>query len=194
MRCISVRISAVERAAVGVAEVIEAGKRQIGRILGQLSLGGARLDQFLQAVAGGAAEHDQIDQRVRAQAVGTVDRNAGRFAHGEQARHDRFGIAVGTDGDDFAVIVRRNAAHVVMDSRHDRQRLARQVNTCENLAAFGDAGQTLGQHLGIDVIEVQVDVVLVRTDTATFTDFQRHRARHDVAAAPDPWPKGRSAP
>ena len=37
-------------------------------------------------------------------------------------------------------------------------------------------------HLGIDVIQVQVDVVAFRPDPAPFAHFQRHRAADDVAA------------
>ena len=164
------------RAALGVAEVIEPGQRELGRILGQFGVGRLRFDQFLETMTRSAAEHHQVDQRVRTEAIGTVDRNAGRLAHREQARHHGFGIAVGPDGDDFAHVIGGDAAHVVVHRRHHRQRLAGEVDTGENLAAFGDPGQPFGQHLGIDVIEMQVDVVLVRTHPAPLADFQRHRA------------------
>ena len=36
-------------------------------------------------------------------------------------------------------------------------------------------------HLGPEVLEVQVDVVLVLADAAAFADLDRHRAADDVA-------------
>ncbi len=51
----------------------------------------------------------------------------------------------------------------------------------ENLGALGDARETLRQDLGIEMVEVEVDVVLHRADTAPFADLNRHRPRNDVA-------------
>ena len=81
---------------------------------------------------GGAAEHDQVDQAVGAEAVGAVDRDAGRLADREQAGHDAVRIAV-LQRHDLAVIIGRDAAHVVMDGRRHRHRLAGQVDAGEDL-------------------------------------------------------------
>ena len=132
------------------------------------------------AQAGGAAEHDEVDQRIGAEPVGAVHRNAGRFAERHQARHDRVGIAVGL-GQHFAVIVRRDAAHVVVDGRQYRDRLLGHVDAGEDARALGDAGQALVQHLRVEMVEVQVDVVLVLADAAAFADLDRHGAADDVA-------------
>ena len=92
----------------------------------------------------------------------------------------RFGLS-GVGVEDFAVIVRGNTAHIVVHGRQHRDRLAGQVDTGKNLGRFGDTRQALVQHFWIKVIEVQVDVVLVRANAATFADFERHAARDDVA-------------
>ena len=55
----------------------------------------------------------------------------------------------------FAVIVRGDAAHVVVHGRQHRDRLARHVDAGENARGFGDARQALVQHLRIEMIEVQ---------------------------------------
>ena len=39
-------------------------------------------------VSGSAAEHEQIQQRIRAQTIGAVNRHAGAFADREEPRHD----------------------------------------------------------------------------------------------------------
>jgi hypothetical protein len=123
--------------------------------------------------AGRAAEDDQIDQRVRTQTVGTVHRNAGRFTNRIKAGDDDFRVFA-LLGHNLTVIITGNAAHIIVDGRANRQRLAGQIDTGENLAAFGDARQAFCQHLGIDMVEVQVDMVLVRANAATFAHFKRH--------------------
>ena len=80
------------------------------------------------------------------------------------------------------MIVTGDAAHIIVDGRRHRQRLARQIDIGEDLAGLGDARQALVQHLGIDMIEVQVDIVAILADAAAFAHLGRHRARHDVAA------------
>ena len=100
----------------------------------------AATDDFGGPNSGGAAEHDQVEQRVGAQAVGAVDRHAGRFADRHQAGDDLIGIFRGRT-DDFAAVVGRNAAHVVVDGRQDRDRLLGDVDIREDLGRLGDAGQ-----------------------------------------------------
>ena len=50
----------------------------------------AALDELAAALRRGAAEHDEVDQRVRAEPVGAVHRDAGRLADRHEARHDLF--------------------------------------------------------------------------------------------------------
>ena len=49
-----------------------------------------------------------------------------------------------------------------MHRRRDGQRLAGEVDAREDLPALGDAREPFGQHLGIDVIEVEVDMIAIR--------------------------------
>ena len=124
---------------------------------------------------GGAAEHDEVDQAVRSEAVGAVDRDARRLPDREQAGDDGVGIAV-LQRDDFAMIIGRDSAHVVMDRRRHRDRLAGQIDPGENLRGLGDPGQPLGENLRVDMVEVEVDMVLMLADAAAFADLHRHRA------------------
>ena len=83
--------------------------------------------------------------------------------------------------DDLPVDVRRNAAHLVMDRRHDRNRLLDRIDVRELDRDLADRRQPLDDHLGAEVIELQQHVVLVRTAAAPFLDLLVHRARDDVA-------------
>ena len=48
----------------------------------------AFVERLLEVQTGGATEYHQIEQRVAAQTVGTVNRYAGHFTDREQARDD----------------------------------------------------------------------------------------------------------
>ena len=78
--------------------------------------------------------------------------------------------------------IRRDAAHVVVHGRQHRDRLLRHLDAGEHLRGFGDARQPLMQQFGAEMLQMQHDVVLVRTAAAPFVDLHGHRARHDVAA------------
>jgi hypothetical protein len=103
-----------------------------------------------------------------------------RFTHGHEAGHYGVRIAV-AQRDDLALDVAGNSAHVVVDGWQHRDRLPRDVDTREDPRAFGDAGQALVDDRGAKMLEMQVDVVLLRTDAAALADLDRHRAADDVA-------------
>src|SRR5258706_13292246 len=61
------------------------------------------------------AEHEQIEQRIGAETVGAVHRNARAFAGGVKTAHD---FLVGTVRDvDLAVIIGGNASHLIVARR-----------------------------------------------------------------------------
>ena len=160
--------------------LIEPRQRQLGRILWQRGLIVARRKQFGAAMSGGTAEYNEIDQRIGAEAVGAVHRHAGRFAQRHQARNHRIIGAIFL-GQRFAVIIRGDAAHVVMHGRQYRDRFARHVDVGENARGFTDAGQPLVQHCRVEMIEVQEKVILFLANPAAFADFHGHRARDHIA-------------
>ena len=123
------------RLAVGVAELVEPRQREVGGILRQVRLLLAGMHELGAAMRGGAAEHHEVDQRVRAEPVGAVHRDAAGLAERHQAGHDGVVVAV-LLGQHLAVIVRGDAAHVVVHGRHDRDRLARHVDAGEDARAI----------------------------------------------------------
>jgi hypothetical protein len=82
--------------------------------------------------------------------------------------------------DHLAVDVGRDAAHLVVDGRHDGDRFLGRVDVGELVADFQDRGQALHDGVGAEVAQVQQHVVLVRTAAAAFLDFLVHRTRHEV--------------
>ncbi len=77
---------------------------------------------FNNVVARSDAEHQQVEQRVGAQAVGAMHAYARAFAHGVKAVDD-FAFVVGVLRDHLTMDVGRNAAHLVVDGGHHGNRL-----------------------------------------------------------------------
>ena len=83
--------------------------------------------------------------------------------------------------DHFAVHVAGNSAHVVVHGGQHRDGILVHVHAREDARGLGDAGQARVNHLGPEMLEMQVDVVLVLADAAAFADLDGHRTRHHVA-------------
>ena len=151
------------------------GEGPLRRVLGQFRLFLARCDDLGAALGRRAPEHHEIDQRIRPQPVGTVHGNARRFPERHQAGHDCIGAAV-LLREHFAVMVGGNAPHVVVHGRQDRDRLLGDVDASEDPRGFGNPRQAFVNDVGIEVVEMQVNVILVLADAAAFPDLDRHRA------------------
>ena len=158
-----------------MAEAVEPRQMAVGGRGGSVRHLRGLVHHLAAAQAGGASEDDQIGQAVGAETVGPVHRDTGRLTHRHQAGDDGVGI-VADLGQDLAVIVRRDAAHIVVNGRQDRDRGLGHIDAGEDFRALGNARQALVQHGGIEVVEVQVDVVLVRAHAAAFADLDGHRA------------------
>ena len=163
-----------------MAPGIQPVQRPVPGIGGKRRPGRAGLQDIDAAIGRRAAEHDEVEKRVRAQPVGAVDRDAGRFADRHQPRHRGFDRAVGGRAR-LAEVVGRHSAHVVVDGGQHRDRLARHVDAGENLRGLGDAGQALGDDFGVEMLDMQVDVVPVLADAPPIAHLDGHRARDHVA-------------
>ncbi len=167
-------------ALAGFLQLVEARQRAVGAVGRQGLVLAAVLDHLDDVAAGGLAEHQQVEQRVRAQAVGAVHRHAGAFAHGVQAVHHLV-VDVAVLDHDLAVDVGRDATHLVVDGGHDRDRLLRDVHVGEVDADLVHRGQALVDGLRAQVVELEQHVVLVGTAAAAFLDLLVHRAGDEVA-------------
>ena len=180
VRCISTRISPVLR---GPLAWRTASSRAIASSPAPFGSGACDWPGRTSSAARCAAARPNTTRsssELEPEPVGAVHRDAGRLADRHQPGDDRVGIAVGR-AQHLAVIVGRDAAHVVVHGRQDRDRLARDVDAGEDLRGLGDAGQALVHDLRVEMLEVQLDVVLVRAAAAAFADLDRHRAADDVA-------------
>ena len=149
------------------------------RVGGDLSVRLARREVVADGVAHGTAEDDQVEEGVGTQAVGTVDRDTSSLTAGEETWHDLV-LAALVDGNDFTSVLGRDTTHVVMDGGQDGDRLLADVDTSEDGGGLGDTGQTLVKDLGGQVRKLEVDVVLVGTDTTALANLHGHGTRDNV--------------
>ena len=130
-------------------------------------------------VARSTPKHQQIEQGIGAKAIGAVHTDAGTFPHGVKAVDDVVGLAV-LWRHDLTMDVRRNAAHLVMDGGHHRDRLPGDIDIGEVVPDLVDRGQPLHDGLGAEVSHVEHHVVLVRTAATAFLDLLVHAARNEI--------------
>merc|ERR1719487_1286895 len=182
-------------ALLAVQDRVHAGDGVLTGILRDRLRRAVGLHQLRRGVRRLAAEDDQVKQRVGTEAVGAVHGGAGSLAGGHQARDDllRHGlerslrvvvlaVLLALHREDLRLPVGRGAAHVVVDGRQHRNRLLRHVDPGEDLGRLGDTREALVERIRRKVVEVEVDVILVRADTAALTHFHGHGAGHDVTA------------
>ncbi len=126
-------------------------------------------------------EHHQVEQRVAAQAVGTVNRYARHFTHGEQARDDGV-LRLFVHGDGLAMNVGGNAAHHVVAGWNDRNRRDHRVDVGEGLGQLADTWQAAVQHFLAQVVQLQQYVVACSGHAVAGDDFLDHGTGNNVAA------------
>ena len=100
----------------------------------------------------------QIEERVAAQAVGAVYRDARRLADGVEAGNHRV-LPVRALGERLAVDVGGHAAHHVVAGGHHRNRLPNGVDVGEGLGQFHDARQALAHRFLAQMIEFEQHVI-----------------------------------
>ena len=149
------------RAAIGVAEAIEARQRELVGILGQIARGvspGVTISAQRKPAARPNTTRSMSEFEPRRFAPCTETQAASPSAIRPGTTCVRVAVL---QGQHLAVIVRRDAAHVVMDGRQNRDRLLRHVDAGEDLGAFRNARQALVQDLRIEMVEMKMDVVLL---------------------------------
>ena len=116
------------------------------------------------------AEDQRVEQRVGAEAVAAVDRDAGHLAGRIEAGDRRRAVDVGLD-----------AAHEVVLAWLDDDRLARDVGAREVAADVDDLAQCLERALARDHGDVEEDAGAALADAAALVDLGLLGARDDVA-------------
>jgi len=112
------------------------------------------LHELNHAIAGRFAEDHQIQQRVGSQPVSAMHRSASALARRIKAIDPLFRIAR-AGRDDFAFVIGRNPAHLVVAGRHNRNRLLDRINAGELDRDFANTGQAMVDDFRPEVIELE---------------------------------------
>ncbi|CNS35455.1 Uncharacterised protein [Neisseria gonorrhoeae] len=111
-------------------------------------------DEFNHAVTGSFAEHHQVQQGVRTQTVRTVYGSTGALTCGIQAFY-RYFVLVALRNNNFTVIIGRNAAHHIVGSRHNRNRVFNRIDTGKLNGNLADARQFFHNFFCTDMVDFQ---------------------------------------
>ena len=129
-----------------------------------------------------SAKDDQIEKRVGTESVCAVNRGASSFASGVEATDDLvFSFVV--HGDDLALPVGWDTSHVVMDSWENWDWLLGDVNAGEDLGGLRNARKSGVELLNWKMVELEVDVILVQTDTSAGSDFHGRSSGDNVSGS-----------
>ncbi len=155
-------------------------QRRGDAVVGQRAVIAVLLQVIDDVVAGGAAEHHDVQQRIAAEAVGAVHRDAGALAHRIEPGDALLAVAGGHHHP--AVAVGGDAAHGVVGGGIDRDRLLHRVDVEEGAGHVADRRQPLGDHRLAQVVELEQHVVMFRPAAAPGLHLGVDGAAHHVAA------------
>jgi hypothetical protein len=159
--------------AVGCSDLVEHADG-IGSCVGaDFFMRHTRLEIVTDSMGDGTTEDDQIQERVGSEAVGTVDGNASSLTACEETWNNLI-LALAVNCKNFTGVFRWDTTHIIVDSWQDGNRLLSNIDTGEDRGGLRDTRETLVENLGWQVAELKVDVVLIRSNTASFTDFHSH--------------------
>lgn len=166
--------------AVGEAHSVELGNGLFTGVRSELLLGLTRHEVLDGGLGGTSTEDDEIEQRVGAESVSTMDGSAGGFTASSKAGHNDI-VALGVGGEHLSLPVRRDTTHVVVHSRQDRNGLLGSIDTGENVSRLNDTRKSLEESLRGQMVQVKMDVISLRSDTSTLENLHGHRTRDDIS-------------
>jgi hypothetical protein len=108
-----------------------------------------------------------------------VDRHTSGLTTSVQTR-DNLVLTLLVNGKNLTSVSCRNTTHVVVDGRKNGNGLLADINTSEDTSGLRDTGQTLSKNLSGQMAELEVDVILLSTNTTALTDLHGHGSRNDV--------------
>lgn len=165
-----------------VAEMVEVGNGGLSGVLWKLwdsNSGGGVLEDVNSA---GSSEDNQVEKRVGSESVGSVDGVSSALSGGVESRHDLVSL-LRRIVEHLSLVVGWNSSHVVVDSWDDWNGLLGDIDSGEDHGGLGDSWESLLELLGWKMVKLEVDVVLVWSDSTSLHDLDGHRARNDVTGS-----------
>ena len=167
------------RGAGRVPQTVEVGDALFTSVGLEVTLGLARRVVFDSGLSTTASKDNQIEERVGTKTVSSVDRSASSLTASKEAL-DLDIVALSVLAEDLGAPVSRNTTHVVMDSGQDGDGLLGGIDTSEDMRGLENAGKALVDLLGLQMVQMKVDVILVGANTTALQDLHGHGAGDDI--------------
>lgn len=82
---------------------------------------------------------------------------------------------------DLSFVIGWDSTHVVMDCGHNGSGLLGHIDVGEDLSGLGNTGKPFVEDLGVQMVEMKIDVILFGSDTSAFKNFHSHCSTDDVS-------------
>ena len=165
---------------VGSADLVEEGDGLGTSITGDLLVWHAWSEVVANSVGNGTTEDDEVEEGVGTETVGSVDGNASGLTASEETWNDLV-LALLVNGKDLTSVLGWDTTHVVVDSWENWNWLLGDIDTGENGGGLRDTWETLVENVGWQVGELEVDVVLIWSNTTSLADLHGHGTGDNVA-------------
>jgi hypothetical protein len=142
-------------------------------------VGFAGLQSLGNMVGAGPPKHNNVQEGIGSESIGSVNGDTGGLTSGVQPRNNSV-LTVLIDGQYFAGILCGDAAHIVMDSGEDRDRILGNIDARKDGSRLRNAWKALVENGSWQVRELQVYVVLVGPATSPISDLHGHGAGDDI--------------
>ncbi len=167
---------------VGSADLVEKGDGLSTSISADLLVWHARLEVVADGMGDGTTEHNEIEEGVGTETVGSVDGNASGFTAGEETWNDLV-LALLVNSKNLTGVLGWDTTHVVVHSWENWNWLLGDIDTGENGGSLRDTWETLVENISWEMAELEVEVILVWSDTTALADLHGHRAGDDVTGS-----------
>ncbi|KAI6755199.1 hypothetical protein HG531_004305 [Fusarium graminearum] len=149
--------------AVGGSDLVEG----LDVVRSSVSSGGLQsitgVELVANGVRNGTTKDNKIEKRVGTQTVSTVDGHTSGLTTSVQTRNNLvLTLLINVDGGE------------------NGNRLLADIDTSENTSGLRDTGQTLSKDLSGEMAELEVDVILLSTNTTALTDLHGHGSGNDI--------------
>ncbi|KAH3663545.1 hypothetical protein OGAPHI_004946 [Ogataea philodendri] len=167
---------------VSVSQTVEVGDGLVTNVAWKLWQWSTWLEVVSNGVRHSSSENDKVQQGVGSQTVGTVHRCTSGLTTCEKTRHNLI-FTLLVLGQNLTGVLGWNTTHVVMHGWQNWNWLLGNVHTGENVSSFRNTWQSLLQHRGWQVGQLQVHVIFVGTNTSSSVDFHGDSSGNHISGS-----------
>lgn len=130
---------------------------------------------FSGGLGGSSAENDEIEKRVSAESIGSVNGSTGCFTASEKTWNLEI-VTIFILGQDVGLPIGGDTSHVVVDGWQNWNRLLSSINTSENVSSLANTWESFHEGFWRQVVQMKMNVITVWANTSSFENFHGHRS------------------